>query len=477
MTLEAALHAAAAHLHARPADADCLAVLRAPCEAARGKLSHLLHVAVRRAGEDTWHLLRAPHASPLPALCSRSIGWGHALELRAEGPTRFADLKRAGQAALNSLRVFGSPAAEVLPPFLVGGFAFSPKKTPPTAEAQWHPFPDACFVLPRWNLLCDEQTGQGTLQLALRLHELAALDPILAELAALQDALADDREPPPAPDPPTFQRSTPAPAAWHALMEQALGEITAGTLHKIVLSRRTTVLASTPPSIPHALCRLADRHPLCLTFAFAQKGQVFFGATPERLVHKVGQQVYVDALAGSLPRETTGHPVETARHPLLSHPKEQREHALVVQAICDALTPLCQPALEVPAPRIRALPTVDHLHTPIAGTLRAQTHSLDLVQALHPTPAVGGVPTAAAQAFLAQHEPHERGWYAGPLGWFSATGDGDFWVGIRSALADDRTVQVYAGAGIVQGSVASAEYDEITAKQRTILSALGAEEA
>jgi isochorismate synthase EntC len=115
-----------------------------------------------------------------------------------------------------------------------------------------------------------------------------------------------------------------------------------------------------------------------------------------------------------------------------------------------------------------------HLRTPIQATLRAETHVLDLVERLHPTPAVGGVPTAAAMEWIGSREPFDRGWYAGAVGWLDAQGDGEFNVALRSGLVRGQSARLYAGAGIVRGSQSGAEYDETKLKLAAMLSSLRA---
>ncbi len=114
-----------------------------------------------------------------------------------------------------------------------------------------------------------------------------------------------------------------------------------------------------------------------------------------------------------------------------------------------------------------------HLHTPVVGELARPVHVLDLVEALHPTPAVGGLPRAEALAWIAAREGGDRGWYAGPVGWFDGHGDGEFAVAIRSALLAGDRARIYAGAGVVADSNAEAELAETELKQRAMLSALG----
>ena len=114
-----------------------------------------------------------------------------------------------------------------------------------------------------------------------------------------------------------------------------------------------------------------------------------------------------------------------------------------------------------------------HLRTPIQGKLREASHVLDLVGKLHPTPAVGGVPTGAALEFITRHEPDERGWYTGPVGWFDEHGDGRFVVALRSGVVSGKRADLYAGAGVVQDSNAPSEFAETRWKLAALLGALG----
>ena len=204
----------------------------------------------------------------------------------------------------------------------------------------------------------------------------------------------------------------------------------------------------------------------------ARGGAAFVGASPERLVRKRGRVVDSEALAGSCAR--TGDDAAAAAA-LAASAKDRAEHAWVVAAIEAALAPRCR-TLDVPsAPAVRTLRQILHLHTPITGELAQGAHVLELVAALHPTPAVGGTPTADAVAWIAAHEPTPRGWYASPVGWFDAAGDGEFAVAIRSGLLAGATATLFAGAGIVAASDPAAELAETELKLRALSDVLGLE--
>ncbi len=241
--------------------------------------------------------------------------------------------------------------------------------------------------------------------------------------------------------------------------------IASGAFAKVVAARRLDLELSPPAPLRQVLARLATIAPKCTRFAFRRSGRSFVGATPEKLIEKRGSQLHTEALAGSAPR--------SGRQELLRSDKDRAEHAHVVDEIRARLTALGAAVCAPSAPGLRALSHVLHLHTPITAQLTSPLHVLDLVAALHPTPAVGGVPEQAALAWLARHEPFARGWYASPVGWFDEVGDGDFRVALRSAVLDGSHAHLFAGAGIVRGSRPEMELAETRLKLEALGHALG----
>jgi isochorismate synthase len=194
----------------------------------------------------------------------------------------------------------------------------------------------------------------------------------------------------------------------------------------------------------------------------------FLGATPERLLAKSGLTIETEAMAGSV---EAGERKQAA---LLSSSKDLSEHVIVVREIVREIESLCARISFPESPAAHALRDVVHLYTPIHAELAQPCHVLELVERLHPTPAVGGVPRGAAVTWISEHEPNERGYYASPVGWFDEDGNGAFWVGLRSALLDGAHAHLYAGAGIVAGSDARQELAETELKLAALKSALGA---
>jgi menaquinone-specific isochorismate synthase len=263
--------------------------------------------------------------------------------------------------------------------------------------------------------------------------------------------------------------SVPDRAGWQRLVEAIQGEIGRGGFQKIVAARRAVCQLEQAPAPEVVLARLGDIAHTCTRFALRHPGKLFLGATPEWLVRQHGRSVQTEAMAGS---RRSAEP--NAESQLLSSRKDLGEHALVVEEIVGALGPVATHLLVPSQPSVRRLRDILHLYTPIAATLTSDTHVIDLVERLHPTPAVGGTPHQAAQRWIAEHEPDERGWYASPVGWVNAAGDGQFVVALRSALLVDRLAHVFAGAGIVAESDAELEFEETELKLKAMLHALGA---
>lgn len=419
------------------------------------------------------------------------VGVGAAQCLMATGPGRHEILRQAWREAVRPLvagPARGSTASSGAAggPVWLGGFSFDPLGA---AGPQWSAFPDALLILPRF--LFTFRGGQAWLTV----NALLRTGDDAREVAARYEA--EYRElrarvrggmPPPCPALPAGGGPRGAREArrlclreleagrWREAVHRAAAAAGSGTLEKVVLARCVELMSARPFAPGRLLAALRRENPGCTVFAVGRQGWTFAGASPELLARLRGRHLATASLAGSAPRGSTPEEDRLLGRALLESPKERHEHAVVVRALRESLEPLCR-RLEVPAePRLLPLRTVQHLHTPIAGELvgTAGEHSvLDLVAALHPTPAVGGSPRDPALALIRAAEPHGRGWYAGPIGWVDASGDGCFVVGIRSALvADDGRAWLYAGSGVVAGSDPESEYRETRLKLAPVLSAL-----
>ncbi len=365
---------------------------------------------------------------------------GHALHVTSAGPNRLAALDNAFAGFCRDWRRNG-------PAFAFAGFAFDAVNNAP--------LPNALLAIPA--ILLESVAGACSVTLSApagRLAQAAAEWPQWLATPAI--ASAPQQRP--------SRPETLAERAWIARVNAALRDIAAGRLDKVVLARSRTIEADAPFSAASVLGQLVMQQPAGLIYAHGNGQHSFVGATPERLVRLAGRRVEADALAG------TSWPGSQA----LSATKNRHEQALVVQAVSAALAPFCAtPAVAEPAQE-HAAGQLRHLRSRVAATVRPGTTLFELVRALHPTPAIGGFPAAAALAWLAAHHEQRNGWYSGSIGLLTAEGDGEFSVALRSALLAGNSAELQAGAGIVAGSDARHELAETNAKLGTLLAALAA---
>lgn len=431
-----------------------------------------------------WPEDRPGRATP-PHCNHRFVGFGVAAQVCGAGTDRITQVRDQGSKLLRDLTVLTDGSPDAGHARLFGALHFSSPADGPPAPP-WDEFPDARFVLPRW--LYAQGPRGSALQLCVRaaaLRDPSAWSDLQRECAQIQAALQTPAPTPPPRAIPTspvlIAQIATKPAALDTLVRRALTQIAGGQFHKVVLARQQQIhrLDGSAFDVTAVLHDVGAHYPQCTRFALPAGSCTFVGATPELLIDKQGQRLHSDALAGSRPRppQPNAGPTELApdgaREQLLADDKERREHAHVVTWIRQQLARHADLDDATAAPAVRTLRNVHHLHTPIAGTLRTPGHVLDLLAALHPTPAVCGVPPAAAANFVAAHEPLQRGLYAAPIGWFDAQGDGAFYVAIRSALLRADRGWLFAGAGIVAGSDPDREYRETAAKLRPMLDALG----
>ncbi|HJO24028.1 MAG: isochorismate synthase [bacterium] len=410
-----------------------------------------------RYGTDRFYWERPSEGFALLALGCREAIEPHAAQ-------RF----RAADAALQNLteRVQGVESGA---PLVTGGFAFAPRQP---RDEHWSNFPAARLVLPE--LLCLRRRGINRAHAFLPLRPGESAERIEARRLALATAW-ERKLAAPLPDAPAagktgFHADTPlTPDHFERAVSDALHAIASGDLEKVVLARRARLRRAEGFDAVACLDALRRAYPASACFAQGRGDAVFLGATPERLLHVQGEALETGAVAGSAPRGR--EPVEDERlgQELLESKKEQAEHAVVVRAIREALDGTCV-ELDVPeAPRLLRLEGIQHLETPVRGRLVPGTRLLELAARMHPTPAVGGMPSSAALAWIDAHESLDRGWYAGCIGHLDAAGGGELCVALRSALLRGSDAHLFAGAGLVEGSNPVAELRETRLKLRALL--------
>ena len=414
---------------------------------------------------------------------ARGRGWlAHVGELDSlvvdsgSGPRdRFLEIRdraarRAGHGIGNGWRGAGrEPALR-----FYGGFSFRDDHVP---RDFWAGYPRARFVLPDLELEHDGETARLTTQALVAPGEdvttvrgqlRARLDYTLKGVARAARN-GDHRAPHPAARLRSGRRS------WQRAVEEILAAIQNGRMEKAVLARildvSTTGALDPVDVLEYLRHENADAH----VFLFEPvAGSPIVGATPEALASVRGDRFRATAVAGSVSRGDTDEEQRALARQLLNSAKDRVEHAFTVEDMVARLAPLTRMVEVEPEPHVLTLARIQHLETRIKAVLRPGISVLELVAALHPTPAVCGLPRDTALDLLSRNEPFERGWYAGPVGWFDTCGDGVFVPALRTAVARSTTWRLFAGAGIVPGSDPDGEWDETGIKFEPVLRALDA---
>lgn len=413
---------------------------------------------------------REPHFyAEQPAVESAIAGAEVAAGLTADGPERFRRVQRWADELMAEAVAVGDVTAPFGGPHVFAGFTFA------DAAEDGEPFPAAYAFVPRWQVA---RAGSTTTAVANLLVEPGA------ELAPLAErvwrAHAKFRsfgysEPPALPlEVKGSGFETREVGDYPAAVTRALQSIARGECHKIVLARAKEVTARRELHPLRVLNGLRQRFPECHAFSFTRGGGTsFIGASPERLVRVSRGVLETEALAGSIRRGGSASEDAALGAALLRSEKDRREHEAVLRDIVARLESVGVRVEQPDQPRLRRLANVQHLLTPLRATVPEGARLLEVVAALHPTPAVGGSPREAAVARIRELEGFPRGLYAGALGWMNARGGGEFFVGIRSALVEGTRCRAFAGAGIVAGSTPDKEFAETELKFQAMLEAFG----
>jgi len=269
-------------------------------------------------------------------------------------------------------------------------------------------------------------------------------------------------------DRPRYAGSSVPDVAWLEAVAEALERIGSGAVEKVVLARDYAVWSKARLDPRRLLTNLNSRFDECFTFLI--EGLV--GASPELLARKHGRRVESVALAGSAPRGRDHFDDELLGKELMTSDKNLREHEMTAASVGRVLGEYCERLARDAQPQLLRLENVQHLATQFHGVLGPDTGLLDLVSRLHPTAAVGGVPTQAALELIRELEGMDRERYAGPVGWVDARGDGEFAIALRCAELSGARARLFAGAGIVAGSLPEVELEETRLKLLAMLAAL-----
>lgn len=391
-----------------------------------------------------------------PDRSMRAIGFGITQQLKTAGQDRFLRMQSMWS-NLNRDHV-GTDL------FAFCGFSFSELKH---TEFRWSSFGEASMTIPKYLYL--EQDGRTTVTVFAFVEPQSNAEKILNQLAVEYAELH-------APKSDRFvtriRLTRDGNDAFEASFHQAI-QLLKTSLKKIVLAREVVYELDQPIDLAGLVQELESSQPGSYIFFFQPTAdEAFLGATPERLILKSGLELKTAAVAGSAPR----HAIETTDtalgQSLLQDDKNRHEHAIVVDSIEQTLQGLSTTIDKPDEPMLLKNRHIQHLYTPINATLSPEVSLFQLIEKLHPTPALGGEPKEEAVAAIREIETFERGWYGSPVGWMDGQENGEFIVAIRSGLFTDRSAVLYAGCGLVEGSVLQSELEETETKLSPMLQAL-----
>ena len=425
------------------------------------------------------------------------VAVGRVAEIRADTPSDRATLRARVEALVSRIvpvapsggpahpegaRADDPPRAErdaegpAPGPLLVGGIAFDAAPAAGRA-AHWAQFGAASFVLPELLVVRTPRGTWLTRTAAIDRAEIRGAPParnghdaaVLDALARIDRAAAWLEKAPAARTRPRGELhcaaadpDDPRRTRYLAAVDRVIAAIRRGEAYKVVLASEEVFEGASIARTVGVLADFAGHQPESLTYAQGIGDTTFLGASFERLAYVRGVDVRTAAIAGTIAKSDLTD--REAGHPLSRSTKDRDEQAIVAEQIQRALDPIAEAVAMDAVPQILSAGAFHHLHTRIRARLARPVHLLDVVDRLHPTPALGGHPCIEALALIRAHEPFDRGWYGGPIGWVGPSGDGEMYVALRCALAEPGVIRMFAGSGVMADSVPEREARETSQK-------------
>ncbi|MGE8206234.1 isochorismate synthase [Heyndrickxia sp. NPDC080065] len=398
------------------------------------------------------------------------VGLGVAQSLQtSHEEDRFKWVEREWNLLIKDAHIFNPFEVPGTGPLIFGGFSFDPLSV---KEQEWSLFSNALFHLPNLMLVINGQEAYITMNIICSTKESGES---LKRVLALKEKIFTVKERENLTIIESLREHEINPDEW----KEAVGEVVRALkedndLNKVVMARKMNIEFNELISSEKVLEHLCKGQQDSYIFALEIMNSCFTGASPERLVKKSGNDVLSACLAGSIKRDSNEKRDAMLGQDLLADMKNRHEHQLVVSMIEDVIQKFCTEVAIPKEPSILKMRDIQHLFTPVKGKIKDQNISiLSLVEELHPTPAMGGVPTKDALKVIREMEKMDRGFYAAPIGWIDYRANGEFAVAIRSGLIKENEAFLYAGCGVVSDSNPEDEYYETRIKFRPMLRALG----
>ncbi len=342
-----------------------------------------------------------------------------------------------------------------------GGISFNQGETP---DESWLPFGVYRFIIPRFEIFCENQKTFFACNILYRSKDNAdeKLQEILNELNVITFSGAVEDNTGPAP---LARNNFPDFPQWERVVNSAVKSIRKGYFEKIVLARKAELEFQSKLSAFTVLKNIKKINPGLTFFCFQPADDVcFIGGTPELLYRRNGRnEIHSEAIGSTTRRGKTTAEDKLLKQELIASDKSRREHWFVLASVKNALADICSEVSQSSDVSVIKLARVQHLFAALDGILKDNISDGDIISALHPTPAVGGYPKEETVRQIEKLEPFCRGWYGGPVGWV-AFDSAEFSVAIRSGLIKNNKLSLFSGAGIVTGSEPQAEWDELESK-------------
>lgn len=385
------------------------------------------------------------------------VGIGTAHHIVAE-ENRFEQLQKQWQELLEEAMIH-DPFHDVGTGLVsLGGMSFDPDKE---SSGLWDKYPTSQLTIPEMMVVHHKDKWYVTMNRFVRADE--KMDSLLDEIQQLEDMLQG-----PSMNERSFQKIVTKkeiePTEWKQSVQTAVDAIKQNEAKKIVLAREMRIQLNEDANIAWMLKRLIETQPNSYVFAFEHDDNCFIGATPERLVYIENDKLLSTCLAGTAPRGKTQEEDEQIAKNLFQDPKNREEHDYVVQMIKNSIENYCEDITIPSEPIVYPLRNLQHLYTPVTAKLKGNGSVFDIIEKLHPTPALGGVPREKALAFIRKEESLDRGWYGAPIGWLDSNHNSEFAVAIRSGLVQKDEVSLFAGCGVMRDSDPEMEYEETGVK-------------
>ncbi|MEH7492320.1 isochorismate synthase [Neobacillus niacini] len=399
------------------------------------------------------------------------IGIGISKQIQSDQATdRFFHVEEEWRNFLKDGLIFNPFNENGLGPVMFGGFSFDPLKA---KTPLWSKYADSLFHVPKFMLTIVKGQSYLTTNIVCTPNDdYTLLEKVMNErtqLLLLTSAKQDTNVKPAK----LLEMKEISPQQWKQTVDDVVEELKTGSLKKVVLARELRLLFDDQVKADVILENLYNQQRDSFIFVFESNGDCFIGATPERLVKKQGENVFSTCLAGSIRRGKNEEEDIILGQTLLNDQKNINEHGFVVEMIKEALEESCEEIILPDKPQLMKIRDIQHLYTPVIGKCQKDASLLLLVERLHPTPALGGLPKKEAVEKIRQVEELDRGYYSGPLGWVDYRGNGEFSVSIRSGLIQGKEASLFAGCGVVANSDSESEYLETSLKFTPMLRALG----